>query len=83
MFVNGGFKKACEYTYWNPETRSVDIEGMLKDLRDAPENAVIILHTCAHNPTGCDPTPEEWAKIGDVIEEKKLFPIFDTAYQVL
>ncbi|XP_068977576.1 aspartate aminotransferase, cytoplasmic [Bombus flavifrons] len=81
VFVNGGFKKACEYTYWNPETRSVDIEGMLKDLRDAPENAVIILHTCAHNPTGCDPTPEQWAKIGDVIKEKKLFPIFDTAYQ--
>ncbi|CAD1479076.1 unnamed protein product [Heterotrigona itama] len=81
VFINGGFKKACEYVYWNPETRSIDIEGMIKDLRDAPENAVIILHACAHNPTGCDPTPEQWAKIGDVIEERKLFTIFDSAYQ--
>lgn len=83
MFLNGGFKKACEYVYWNPETRSIDIEGMIKDLRGAPENAVIILHACAHNPTGCDPTPEQWAKIGDVIEERKLFTVFDSAYQVL
>ncbi|XP_076241919.1 glutamate oxaloacetate transaminase 1 [Calliopsis andreniformis] len=81
VFINGGFKKACEYIYWNPTTRNVDIEGMLKDLGDAPENAVIILHACAHNPTGCDPTPEQWNKIADVIQEKRLFPLFDSAYQ--
>lgn len=78
----GGFKKACEYAYWNAETCSVDIDGMLKDLRDAPENSVIILHACAHNPTGYDPSPEQWAQIADVIEEKHLFPLFDSAYQV-
>ncbi|CAL7937827.1 unnamed protein product [Xylocopa violacea] len=81
VFINGGFKKACEYTYWDAKNHSLDIEGMLKDLRDAPENAVIILHACAHNPTGCDPTPEQWAKIADVIEEKRLFTLFDSAYQ--
>ncbi|XP_076677191.1 glutamate oxaloacetate transaminase 1 [Andrena cerasifolii] len=81
VFISGGFKKACEYTYWNPNTRSIDIEGMLKDLGDAPENSVIILHACAHNPTGCDPTPEQWMKIADVIEKKRLFPLFDSAYQ--
>ncbi|XP_043289564.1 aspartate aminotransferase, cytoplasmic [Venturia canescens] len=81
IFTNAGFKKACEYRYWHPETRGVDIEGMLQDLRDAPANAVIILHACAHNPTGCDPTPEQWKRIADVIEEKKLFTFFDSAYQ--
>ena len=81
VFISGGFKKACEYTYWNPTTRSIDIEGMLKDLGDAPENSVIIFHACAHNPTGCDPTPEQWMKLADVIEKKRLFPLFDSAYQ--
>ncbi|XP_076630769.1 glutamate oxaloacetate transaminase 1 [Colletes latitarsis] len=81
VFLNGGFKNACEYTYWNPSTRSVDVKAMIKDLCDAPENAVIIFHACAHNPTGCDPTSEEWAKIADIIEEKRLFPLFDSAYQ--
>lgn len=42
---------------------------------------MIILHACAHNPTGCDPTKEQWVKLADVIEEKKLFPFFDSAYQ--
>lgn len=81
VFINGGFKNAREYTYWNEKTRNIDLEGMLRDLRDAPENAVIILHSCAHNPTGCDPTPEQWAKIANIIQEKHLFPLFDSAYQ--
>ncbi|EZA47715.1 hypothetical protein DMN91_012561 [Ooceraea biroi] len=81
VFTNGGFKNAREYTYWDEKTRNIDLEGMLRDLRDAPENAVIILHACAHNPTGCDPTPEQWANIADVIQEKRLFPLFDSAYQ--
>ncbi|CAD6238710.1 GSCOCG00008530001-RA-CDS [Cotesia congregata] len=81
IFTNAGFKKGCEYRYWNAETKSVDIEGMLQDLRDAPENSVIILHACAHNPTGCDPTHEQWKQIADVIEQKKLFTFFDSAYQ--
>lgn len=81
VFTNGGFKKGFEYRYWNAETRGIDLEGMLEDLRNAPENSVIILHACAHNPTGCDPTPEQWSKIAEVIEEKRLFPLFDSAYQ--
>lgn len=42
---------------------------------------MILLHVCAHNPTGVDPTPEQWAKIADVMQEKKHFPLFDSAYQ--
>lgn len=80
--MNGGFKKGCEYRYWDAKKRGIDLEGMLTDLRNAPENAVIILHACAHNPTGCDPTLEQWEKIADVIAEKRLFPLFDSAYQV-
>lgn len=56
---------------------------MIEDLSNASENSVVILHACAHNPTGCDPTPEQWNKIADVIEEKKLFTFFDSAYQVI
>lgn len=41
---------------------------MIEDLQNAPEGAVIILHACAHNPTGCDPTQEQWQRIADVIE---------------
>ncbi|XP_050307164.1 aspartate aminotransferase, cytoplasmic [Anthonomus grandis grandis] len=81
VFLNAGFKEGREYRYWDANKRGLDIEGFLEDLRNAPEGAVIILHAVAHNPTGCDPTQEQWQQIAKVIKEKKLFPLFDSAYQ--
>lgn len=46
-----------------------------------PSNSIILLHACAHNPTGVDPKPEQWRELSKVIKEKKLFPFFDMAYQ--
>lgn len=68
VFAAAGFTDLRKYRYWDPQTRGVDITGMLEDLSNAPEGAVIILHACAHNPTGCDPTQEQWKSIADVIE---------------
>lgn len=47
----------------------------------APSGSIILLHACAHNPTGVDPTAEQWAQIAQVIKEKTHFPFFDCAYQ--
>lgn len=57
-----------------------DFQGYMTALRAAPPGAVIVLHSCAHNPTGCDPSKDQWREIATVIEEKSLFPIFDSAY---
>eukprot|EP01027_Heterolobosea_sp_BB2_P010697 GEZU01015676.1.p1 GENE.GEZU01015676.1~~GEZU01015676.1.p1 ORF type:complete len:242 (+),score=75.99 GEZU01015676.1:449-1174(+) len=54
---------------------------MLADISTAPPRSVVLLHLCAHNPTGVDPTPEQWAKIADVMEQRNLIPFFDSAYQ--
>lgn len=81
MFLNGGFEEARQYRYWSDKTRGLDLDGFLEDLRNAPERSVIILHACAHNPTGCDPTHEQWAQIAQVIRERRLFPFLDCAYQ--
>lgn len=81
VFVNSGFAEPRSYRYWDANTRGLDLAGMLEDLRQAPEDSVVILHACAHNPTGVDPTPDQWKQIADVIQEKKLFPYFDSAYQ--
>ncbi|KAL3687952.1 hypothetical protein R1sor_014261 [Riccia sorocarpa] len=70
------------YRYYNPKTRGLDYQGMIEDLRAAPSGAVVLLHACAHNPTGVDPTRDEWEGIRDVIRnEKQLLPFFDSAYQ--
>lgn len=46
-----------------------------------PTGAIILLHACAHNPTGVDPTAEQWAEMSQVIKKRRLFPFFDMAYQ--
>jgi len=70
-----------EYAYYDGKTKGIDMKGMLKDLTNAQPGSIILLHTCAHNPTGVDPTPEEWHEIAKVMKENDLFPFFDTAYQ--
>jgi aspartate aminotransferase len=54
---------------------------MLSALQNAPEGSIILLHACAHNPTGVDPTQEQWKQIASVIRSKSHFPFFDCAYQ--
>ena len=40
-------------------------------LQEAPEGAVFILHTCAHNPTGVDPSTSQWKEILTVIKVRQ------------
>ncbi|KAJ3719872.1 pyridoxal phosphate-dependent transferase [Lentinula raphanica] len=69
------------YRYFNKETVGLDFEGLKADLLAAPEQSIVLLHACAHNPTGIDPTHEQWKEISNIVKEKKLFPFFDMAYQ--
>ncbi|KAK0198397.1 glutamic oxaloacetic transaminase AAT1 [Armillaria mellea] len=69
------------YRYFDKGTVGLDFEGLKADLKAAPEQSIVLLHACAHNPTGIDPTPEQWKEISDIVQEKKLFPFFDMAYQ--
>ena len=63
--------------------RPASMQGMLQDLQNAPEGSIVVLHACAHNPTGVDPTPEQWRGILKAVQQKHLLPFFDSAYQVL
>jgi aspartate aminotransferase len=49
--------------------------------KNAEPGSVVLLHACAHNPTGIDPTQEQWKEISTIVKEKGLFPFFDMAYQ--
>jgi aspartate aminotransferase, mitochondrial len=69
------------YAYYDPATKLVDIESLVASLRKAPAGSTVLLHATAHNPTGADPTHEQWAAISAVIKEKGHTPLFDSAYQ--
>lgn len=70
------------YPYYDASNRSFDFQGMMNTLeKEAAPGDVVLLHACAHNPTGLDPTKEQWEDIAELCERKKLFPFFDSAYQ--
>ena len=37
-----------KYRYFDPETVGLDFEGMLEDIRNAPEGSIILLHGALH-----------------------------------
>lgn len=80
IFGNSGLKVG-EYPYYNPKEKNFDCSGMLRYLNSLPAGALILLHAAAHNPTGVDPSQEQWRQIAEVMKAKKLIPFFDTAYQ--
>lgn len=69
------------YPYFSPHTKGLDFDGMRSTIEQAPEGSIILLHACAHNPTGVDPTRDQWKEIAKVIRAKNHFPFFDCAYQ--
>ncbi|XP_069354010.1 aspartate aminotransferase, mitochondrial isoform X2 [Eulemur rufifrons] len=69
------------YRYYDPKTCGFDFEGAVEDISKIPEQSVVLLHACAHNPTGVDPRPEQWKEIAAVVKKKNLFAFFDMAYQ--
>jgi len=70
-----------KYTYYHPETCGLDYEGMMKDVGAAPDKSIFLLHACAHNPTGVDPSKEQWAELSELMKKKQHTIFFDCAYQ--
>lgn len=50
-------------------------------LQKIPEKSIVLLHACAHNPTGVDPKAEQWAELSALLKKRNLYPFFDMAYQ--
>lgn len=80
IFTNAGLE-VRKYRYYQPSDSSLDFDGLIQDLQDMPAGSCVLLHACAHNPTGMDPTIEQWKQISEVMLQKQLFPFFDAAYQ--
>lgn len=70
-----------KYRYYDAANSSLDFDGLIQDMKSMPEKSVVLLHACAHNPTGMDPTMEQWKEISDTMTKYKLIPFFDNAYQ--
>ena len=69
------------YRYFNDETRGVDFDGMIADLKTAHAGDVILLHGCCHNPTGANLNAAEWDVVIKLLQDTGATPMIDIAYQ--
>ncbi len=69
------------YPYLDGSQRSLDFAAMMDRLKQLPSGDVVLLHGCCHNPSGIDPTPEQWKQIAECLAERKVLPLLDFAYQ--
>lgn len=69
------------YPYFDAATNGLAFEAMLAAIKQIPAGDVILLHGCCHNPTGIDPTPEQWTELAKVVYAQGLLPMLDFAYQ--
>jgi len=67
---------------WGNHTSVFQAAGLnIKKYPYIPAEDIVLLHACCHNPTGMDPSPEQWQVVADVAADRGWIPLFDLAYQ--
>ncbi|WP_322999777.1 amino acid aminotransferase [Castellaniella sp.] len=80
LFSAAGFP-VVSYDYYDATTHGLNFDGMLASLKALPAGTIVVLHACCHNPTGVDPTAEQWRDIAQALQAGQLVPFLDIAYQ--
>lgn len=69
------------YPYFDAQLCGLDFAGMCQGIKNMPAGSIILLHGCCHNPTGVDPTFEQWKELSSLLKKHQIIPFFDMAYQ--
>ncbi|PWK97789.1 aspartate aminotransferase [Pantoea allii] len=78
---NAAGLEVCEYQYYDAANHTLDFDGMLASLKEVKAGDVVLFHGCCHNPTGIDPTEEQWQQLAHLSQANGWLPLFDFAYQ--
>ena len=80
IFAAGGLTVKM-YPYFDKATNGLAFDKMIEALKGIPAGDAVLLHGACHNPTGVDPTPDQWRIIADVLADSGVLPVVDFAYQ--
>jgi aromatic-amino-acid transaminase len=80
IFEFAGYRVSA-YPYYDPETHGVRFDAMIDTFAGLPAGSVVLLHACCHNPTGVDLDEAQWQRVIEVVNDRKLVPFLDLAYQ--
>ncbi|XP_055709233.1 aspartate aminotransferase, mitochondrial-like isoform X1 [Phlebotomus papatasi] len=79
IFRNSGLK-INSYKYFAPGCFTFNEEVVYDSINKIPEKSLLLFHACGHNPTGIDPSPEQWKELSKLVKRRKLLPVFDLVY---
>jgi aspartate/tyrosine/aromatic aminotransferase len=82
IFGDAGFKVE-KYPYYDRENKCLDFDAMINALNQIPAGDIVLVHGCCHNPTGMDPSLEQFKQISLVLKKRNVLPLIDFAYQGL
>ncbi len=68
------------YPYLDETRRRLSFQKLLMTLTSAKEGDIVLLHGCCHNPSGIDPTPEQWHQLAELVRDRQVVPLVDFAY---
>ncbi len=69
------------YPYYDTEKHVIRVDAMLDALRAIPQGDTVLFHACCHNPSGLDPSEDNWRAMTDIVVKRELLPFIDMAYQ--
>ncbi|HMP06074.1 MAG TPA: aminotransferase class I/II-fold pyridoxal phosphate-dependent enzyme, partial [Lacipirellulaceae bacterium] len=69
------------YAFFDKQHNGLDLPGLLTAVESMAAGDVMLLHGCCHNPTGIDPTPDQWRQIAEAVVARGVLPLVDFAYQ--
>lgn len=69
------------FSHYDFNTGEVDFPAVLEAIDSMPNNSVLLLQACCHNPTGADYSKDQWKQLADKVKSKNIYTFFDIAYQ--
>lgn len=80
IFAGAGFT-VNTYPWFDDQSKGVRFDALLETLSGLPEQSIVLMHPCCHNPTGADLTNSQWDAVIEVLKARNVIPFLDIAYQ--
>lgn len=71
------------YSYYDGATQGLAFQTLFNTLNELPARDVVLLHACCHNPSGMDPSHEQWEMLAHTAAKQGFLTLIDFAYQGL
>jgi aspartate aminotransferase len=79
VFESAGIKPNF-LPYFSSKTNKFDFARFTEAIKSLPAQSVVLLQSGAQNPTGCDPSPDQWQELASIFSQRGHLAFFDAAY---